>query len=115
MPTRELVGKLIMRNPDYWGAESRYGKPLTETRLGRLVTHAATAPLSHIPPAGRAAMTATASTPTSWRDTTNDTPEPARLKNSTHSACDSFLWRNGSTKPHRVAAAGNGFGLGVQV
>ena len=41
MPTRELVNKLIIHNPDYWGAESGYGKPLTETRLGRLVTQAA--------------------------------------------------------------------------
>ncbi len=41
MPTRELVHKLIFHNPDYWGAESGYGKPLTETRLGRLVTQAA--------------------------------------------------------------------------
>jgi hypothetical protein len=41
MPTRELVHKLIIHNPDYWGAESGYGKPLTETRLGRLVTQAA--------------------------------------------------------------------------
>jgi len=41
MPTRELVGKLILHNPDYWGALSAYGKPLTETRLGRLVTQAA--------------------------------------------------------------------------
>ena len=38
MPTRELVDKLIIRNPDYWGTQSDYGKPLTETRLGRLVT-----------------------------------------------------------------------------
>lgn len=41
MPTRELVGKLILQNPDYWGSGSAYGKPLTETRLGRLVTQAA--------------------------------------------------------------------------
>lgn len=41
MPTRELVDKLIMHNPHYWGTESNYGKPLTETRLGRLVTQAA--------------------------------------------------------------------------
>jgi Protein of unknown function (DUF3631) len=41
MPTRELVQKLIIHNPDYWGAQSGYGKPLTETRLGRLVTQAA--------------------------------------------------------------------------
>jgi Protein of unknown function (DUF3631) len=41
MPTRELVGMLIIHNPEYWGALSNYGKPLTETRLGRLVTQAA--------------------------------------------------------------------------
>jgi hypothetical protein len=41
MPTRELVNKLIIQNPAYWGSESGYGKPLTETRLGRLVTQAA--------------------------------------------------------------------------
>jgi hypothetical protein len=32
---------LIFHNPDYWGAASGYGKSLTETRLGRLVTQAA--------------------------------------------------------------------------
>jgi 5S rRNA maturation endonuclease (ribonuclease M5) len=41
VPTRELVDKLIGRNPDYWGAGSAYGKPLTETRMGRLITQAA--------------------------------------------------------------------------
>jgi 5S rRNA maturation endonuclease (ribonuclease M5) len=41
MPTRELVHKLIFHNPDYWGTASGYGKELTETRLGRLVTQAA--------------------------------------------------------------------------
>ena len=41
VPTRELVGKLILHRPDYWGGGSSYGKPLTETRLGRLVTQAA--------------------------------------------------------------------------
>ena len=30
MPTRQLVTKLIMHNPDYWGSDSAYGKPLTE-------------------------------------------------------------------------------------
>ena len=38
VPTRELVSKLILHSPDYWGTGSRYGKPLTETRLGRLMT-----------------------------------------------------------------------------
>jgi hypothetical protein len=41
VPTRQLVDKLIWHNPDYWGTNSGYGKALTETRLGRLVTQAA--------------------------------------------------------------------------
>lgn len=41
IPTRELVSKLIVHNPDYWGADSAYGRSLTEHRLGRLVTQAA--------------------------------------------------------------------------
>ena len=41
VPTRQLVGKLIMHDPDFWGADSAYGKPLTEHRLGRLVSQAA--------------------------------------------------------------------------
>jgi hypothetical protein len=41
IPTKDLVGRLILHNPDYWGTASPYGKPLTETRLGRLVTQAA--------------------------------------------------------------------------
>ena len=40
MPTRQLVSKLIAHNGEYWGSESPYGKPLTETRLGRLVSQA---------------------------------------------------------------------------
>lgn len=55
MPTRELVHKLIIHNPDYWGAESGYGKPLTETRLGRLVTQAAkvtSTRIGGVPPRG---------------------------------------------------------------
>jgi hypothetical protein len=40
MPTRDLVDLLRRRNPDYWGADSPYGKPLTDTRLGRLVAQA---------------------------------------------------------------------------
>ena len=55
MPTRELVSKLIFHNPDYWGAESGYGKPLTETRLGRLVTQAAkvtSTRIGGVPPRG---------------------------------------------------------------
>lgn len=41
MPTLELVAALIEHNPDYWGADSAYGKPLTQHRLGRLVSQAA--------------------------------------------------------------------------
>ena len=41
IPTRELVNKLILKNTNYWGTASGYGKALTETRLGRLVTQAA--------------------------------------------------------------------------
>jgi Protein of unknown function (DUF3631) len=55
MPTRELVGKLIIHNPDYWGYASGYGKALTETRLGRLVTQAAkvtSVRLGGVPPRG---------------------------------------------------------------
>jgi hypothetical protein len=40
MPTRQLVSKLIQHNPDYWGADSPYGKPLTDTRLGLLIDQA---------------------------------------------------------------------------
>ena len=40
MPTRQLVTKLITHNPDYWGPGSPYGRPLTDTRLGRLMTQA---------------------------------------------------------------------------
>jgi hypothetical protein len=55
MPTRELVQKLIIHNPEYWGIQSGYGKPLTETRLGRLVTQAAkvtSVRLGGVPPRG---------------------------------------------------------------
>lgn len=41
MPTRELVGRLIAENSEYWGPGSNYGKALTETRLGRLIAQAA--------------------------------------------------------------------------
>jgi hypothetical protein len=40
MPTRQLVAKLIAHNPDYWGVDSPYGKPLTDTRLGLLIDQA---------------------------------------------------------------------------
>lgn len=41
IPTKDLVSRLILHNPSYWGSESGYGKPLTETRLGRLITQGA--------------------------------------------------------------------------
>ncbi len=40
MPTRDLVDMLRHHNPDYWGVDSPYGKPLTDTRLGRLIAQA---------------------------------------------------------------------------
>ena len=40
LPTRQLVTKLITHNPDYWGPSSPYGRPLTDTRLGRLIDQA---------------------------------------------------------------------------
>ena len=40
MPTRQLVTRLIVHNSDYWGSESPYGKPLTDTRLGLLIGQA---------------------------------------------------------------------------
>ncbi|MBC2591080.1 DUF3631 domain-containing protein [Rhodococcus aetherivorans] len=40
VPTQELVSKLIVHNPEYWGINSNYGKALTDTRLGRLVSQA---------------------------------------------------------------------------
>jgi len=40
VPTKELVNKLIVHNPEYWGENSNYGKALTEQRFGRLVTQA---------------------------------------------------------------------------
>jgi hypothetical protein len=39
-PTRQLVTELIEHNPDYWGSGSPLGKPLNETRLGRMITQA---------------------------------------------------------------------------
>ena len=41
MPTRQLEAKLVGHHPDYWGADSPYGKQLTETRLGLLIDQAA--------------------------------------------------------------------------
>jgi hypothetical protein len=40
MSTRGLVDLLKLHNSDYWGADSPYGKPLTDTRLGRLIAQA---------------------------------------------------------------------------
>jgi hypothetical protein len=40
MPTKELVALLVAHNPGYWGADSPYGKGLTETRLGTMVNQA---------------------------------------------------------------------------
>jgi hypothetical protein len=51
VPTRDLVAKLINHHPDYWGAESAYGKPLTETRFGKLVAQASKA--TSMRPGGR--------------------------------------------------------------
>jgi hypothetical protein len=39
--TADLTAKLVAHNPDYWSAGSAYGKPLTEKRLGRLLSQAA--------------------------------------------------------------------------
>lgn len=38
--TERLVSKLIVHNAEYWGLASAYGKALTATRLGRLVSQA---------------------------------------------------------------------------
>lgn len=40
VPTKELVAGLVRHNPEYWGPISAYGKALTETRFGRMVTQA---------------------------------------------------------------------------
>lgn len=39
--TRELVNRLAFHNPEQWGDFSTYGKRLTETRLGRMITQVA--------------------------------------------------------------------------
>lgn len=49
--TRELVSKLILHNPEYWGVGSSYGKPLTDTRLGRMVAQASK--VTSVRPGGR--------------------------------------------------------------
>ncbi len=38
--TKDLVAELVHHNPGYWGERSSYGKELTETRFGRMVTQA---------------------------------------------------------------------------
>ncbi|SIS22216.1 DUF3631 domain-containing protein [Williamsia sterculiae] len=40
VPTEQLVSKLVMHNPEYWGLVSAYGKALTARRLGHLVSQA---------------------------------------------------------------------------
>ena len=40
MSTRGLVARLKNHNPDYWGADSPYGKPLSDHRFARLVAQA---------------------------------------------------------------------------
>lgn len=40
VPTKDLVAALVRHNPEYWGENSNYGKALTDTRFGRLVTQA---------------------------------------------------------------------------
>ncbi|OMC02103.1 DUF3631 domain-containing protein, partial [Mycolicibacterium fortuitum] len=40
VPTKDLVSRLVIHNPEYWGEQSGYGKALTDTRFGRLVTQA---------------------------------------------------------------------------
>ncbi|WCS17532.1 DUF3631 domain-containing protein [Mycobacterium marinum] len=51
VPTRELVSRLILHNPEYWGASSSYGKPLTDTRFGRMVAQASK--VTSVRPGGR--------------------------------------------------------------
>jgi hypothetical protein len=41
MATRDLVLRLIAENPDYWGADSAYGRQLTETRCSKMLAQAA--------------------------------------------------------------------------
>lgn len=40
VPTKDLVARLVLHNPEYWGENSGYGKALTDTRFGRMVTQA---------------------------------------------------------------------------
>ncbi|OBJ21662.1 DUF3631 domain-containing protein [Mycobacterium colombiense] len=51
VPTQELVGLVVKRNPEYWGAGSSFGRPLTDTRFGRMIVQACKATSSR--PKGR--------------------------------------------------------------
>jgi hypothetical protein len=51
VPTKDLVAKLIGHNPEYWGESSNYGKALTDTRFGRIVTQASK--VTSLRPGGR--------------------------------------------------------------
>ncbi|WP_239656316.1 DUF3631 domain-containing protein [Mycobacterium riyadhense] len=51
VPTRDLVGRLITHNTEYWGDRSGYGKALTETRLGKLLSQASQ--VTSVRPGGR--------------------------------------------------------------
>jgi Protein of unknown function (DUF3631) len=41
VPTHDLVVRVILHNPGYWGPSSPYGKSLTQQRLGRLLSQSA--------------------------------------------------------------------------
>jgi hypothetical protein len=41
VPTSDLVQRLVTHDPDYWGANSPYGKELTMHRFGRILSDAA--------------------------------------------------------------------------
>ncbi|QXU55223.1 DUF3631 domain-containing protein [Rhodococcus sp. LW-XY12] len=51
VPTNELVTRLIMHNPEYWGIKSAYGKELTAHRMGKLVSQASK--VTSVRPGGR--------------------------------------------------------------
>ena len=75
MPTRRLVTKLIAHNPDYWGADSPYGKPLTETRLGLLIDQATKVTSSR---PGGAARAGISGRPGTGPGSTPDRPDTSR-------------------------------------
>ena len=52
MKTVQLVAMLTQYNPQEWGYQSRLGKPLTETRFGRMVTQATKARSTRIESGG---------------------------------------------------------------